>query len=198
METKGRGAPRGAGPIRAPAGPVKPVEIPALAIGATEASTEQPKPAEILAAPTGPAETALNLVETASGSVSEPIIDTLAKAAKNAAPDDRSYFARDALTALAHSQAALACGLEALSAEMAGLSLAGLDTVARTATKMLEVKTLSDAIEINAGFTCSNLDTLVGGSAKLSQLGIRLAAETSQSLLRQFGQGWNKAGRLGS
>jgi hypothetical protein len=63
---------------------------------------------------------------------------------------------------------------------------------------MLEVKTLSDAIEVNTGFTCNSLDTLVGGSAKLSELGVRLAAETSQPIVAQFGQGWIKASRFGS
>jgi len=39
---------------------------------------------------------------------------------------------------------------------------------------------------------------LVGGSAKLSELGVKLAAETSQPILTQFGKGWIKASRLGS
>jgi hypothetical protein len=95
-------------------------------------------------------------------------------------------------------QAALARGLEALSAEMAGLALSGMDTASRTATKMLGVKTLSDALEVNAGFTCSSFDTLVGGSAKLSELGVKLAAETAQPILTQFGKDWVKASRLGS
>jgi hypothetical protein len=62
---------------------------------------------------------------------------------------------------------------------------------------LLAVKTLSDAIEVNAGFTCSSFDTLVGGSAKLSELGMKLAAETSQPLFGQLTRGWSKAGRLG-
>ena len=40
------------------------------------------------------------------------------------------------------------------------------------------------------GFTCSSLDALVGGSAKLSELGVKLAAETSQPLFGQLGKGW--------
>jgi len=71
-----------------------------------------------------------------------------------------------------------------------------MSNLAHTATKMLAVKTLSDAIEVNAGFTCSSFDALVDGSAKLSELGVKLAAETSQPLLSQLCRGWNKAGRL--
>jgi hypothetical protein len=58
---------------------------------------------------------------------------------------------------------------------------------------MLAVKTLSDAIEVNAGFTRSGFDALVGGSARLSELGARLAAEASQPILTQLGKGWIKA-----
>jgi len=71
---------------------------------------------------------------------------------------------------------------------MARMALSGIDTAARTATQMLSVKTLSDAIAVNAGFTCSSFDTLVGGSAKLSELGVRVAAEAAQPFLSQLGQ----------
>jgi hypothetical protein len=116
---------------------------------------------------------------------------------KSPNPDFPGHFEGDAGAALAQSQAALARGLEALSAEMAGLALSGMDVLARTATKLLAVKTFSDAIEVNAGFTCSSLETLVGGSAKLSELGVKLAAETSQPLFGQLARGWSKAARPG-
>jgi hypothetical protein len=80
---------------------------------------------------------------------------------------------------------------------MAGLALSGINVLARTATKLLAVKTLSDAIEVNAGFTCSSLEALVGGSAKLSELGVKLATETSQPLFGQLARGWSKAARPG-
>ena len=59
----------------------------------------------------------------------------------------------------------MARGLEALGAEVAGLTLSRIDAAARTATGMLAVKTLSDAIELNAGFARGSIDALVGGSA---------------------------------
>jgi hypothetical protein len=197
MESKGRRAPRATGPIHAPAARA-PVEFPAAAIGPTKGSGEAPKGAEIIAEAMKPAETALDVVETAVSSVSEVSIDAIDETAKRPAPNDRVELGRDVAAAFAQSQAALARGLEALSAEMAGLALSGIDTAARTATKMLAVKTLADAMEVNAGFTYGNLDALIGGSATLSQLGVKLAAETSQPLLNQFGKGWIKRGRPGS
>src|SRR6266446_3960465 len=157
METKGRRALRAAGPIETPTAAERPSEV----------STELPQPAEILAEVDKPAETPVNLMAAAVTAAVQSSAATLAEQTKSPSADDLVHFGRDAFAALAESQAALARGLEALSVEMAGLALSGIDTAARTATKMLGVKTLSDAIEVNAGFTCGNLDTLVGSSAKL-------------------------------
>ena len=197
METKGRRAPRAARPIEAPAEPVNPIEVPALAEQSAEAPTEPLEPTDILDEAAKPTETAIDFVAPAVTPAPQPGVAALTKVAKSTSPD-LAHFGRDTFAALAQSQAALAQGLEALSVEMAGLALSGIDTAARTATKMLGIKTLSDAIEVNAGFTCSSLDALVGGSVKLSELGARLAAETSQPILTQFGKDWIKASRLGS
>jgi hypothetical protein len=112
------------------------------------------------------------------------------------APDEIDRFGREALAALAESQAAMARGLEAMSDEMAGLTRSGIDIAARSATEMLGVKTLSDAFKVNALYARDSLDSLLDGSAKLSGLGIKLVAESSRPILTQLGQGWIKAVRL--
>ena len=142
-------------------------------------------------------ETALDLAATAASSAAQPSVGALSDVQERAVPGDSARVDRDVLTALAQSQAALARGIEALNAEIAGLALSGIETAARTATKMLGVKTLSDAIEVNAGFTCGSFDTLIGGSAKLSELGMKLAREASQPILSQLGKNW-MAPRRGS
>jgi len=111
-------------------------------------------------------------------------------------PEEIGQFGREAMAALAESQAAMARGLEAMSDEMAGLTRAGIDIAARTATEMLEVKTFSDAFKVNALFARKSFDSLLDGSAKLSVLGVKLAAESSRPILTQLGQGWIKAVRL--
>jgi hypothetical protein len=195
METKGRRSVRASGPTEAPAAPFKPVAAPPPANGASEVET--PKPAELLVEAGKSTETAVELAAAAAAVTPTLSIGALPPAPKNANPDAPRHVEGDATAALAQSQAALARGLEALSAEMAGLALSGIDVLARTATKLLAVKTLSDAIEVNAGFTCSSLETLVGGSAKLSELGVKLAAETSQPFLGQLARGWSTAARHG-
>lgn len=195
MESKGRRSVRASGATEAPAPPFNPVEAPPPVNGASEA--EPPKPAELLAEADTSTETAVDLAAAAATAAPTPSIGALPPAPKSANPDFPGHFQGDAAAALAQSQAALARGLEALSAEMAGMALSGMNVLAHTATKMLAVKTLSDAIEVNAGFTCSSLETLVGGSAKLSELGVKLAAETSQPLFGQLARGWSKAARHG-
>jgi hypothetical protein len=186
---------RASGPTEAPAAPFKPVEAPAPVNGPSEA--EPPNPAEQLVEAAKSTETAVDLVIAAATAAPTPSVGPLPTAPKTANTDFLGHFEGDAAAALAQSQAALARGLEALSAEMAGLALSGMDVLARTATKLLAVKTLSDAIEVNAGFTCSSLETLVGGSAKLSKLGVKLAAETSRPLFGQLARGWSKVARVG-
>lgn len=101
-------------------------------------------------------------------------------------------FGRQNFAAFVDSQTALARGLETLSAEISGLVLSGIDAAAQTATGMLAVKTLSDAFELNAGFTRRSFDALIVGSAKLSELGVKVATEASQPILKQLGKGWTK------
>src|SRR5262245_24697195 len=176
MESKGRRAPRAAGPNAAPAEPAEPFISHAVAAGPSEPSREPPEPAQLLAEAAKPAERTLDVLTSASAAPPAPV-------AKGTTANDPSHFSRDALAALAQSQAALSRWLEALSAEMADLAFSGIDSATRTAARMLSVKTLSDAVAVNAGFTCNSLDRLVGGSAKLSELGLRLATETSQPIL---------------
>lgn len=201
METRSRRIPRAAGPTDAPAEPIEPVEISAAAGRPTEPATQSPephKPDGLLAEAATPAETALELVTAAAASAARPSVESFAQEAQGTFTKETALFGRDAFAALAQSQTALTRGLGALSAEIAGLALSAIDTAARTATKMLGVKTLSDAIEVNAGFTCSSLDALIGGSAKLSELGVKLAAETSGPLLNQLGKSWSTGSRRNS
>ena len=133
-----------------------------------------------------------------STTMAQPGLEAPTDTAKTTSSGDPADFGRAAFAALVQSQTAVARGLGALSAEVAGLALSRIDAVARTATDMLAVKTLSDAIELNAGFTRGSIDALVGGSAKLSELGARLVAEASQPILTQLGRGWSKAARRAS
>ncbi len=185
MESKGRRAVRAAAPGAIPAETVN------LAATSPDAGKPVEGPAQEFV-PEPPVEVAAPVVTVAA----PPRVDTLAAAAKNASGEEVADFGREVFAALVKSQTALARGLEAMSVEVTGLAISGIDAATRTATDMLGVKTLSDAIEVNAGFTRSSFDALVGGSAKLSELGMKLATEASQPILTQLGKSWVKAARL--
>jgi phasin protein len=195
METRGRRSLRASGPNEAPVAPVKPPEPPVIESGPSEA--EPLKPIELIAEAAKPMETAVDLVAAAAEAAPKPDVGPLPPVQETAAHDNRGDLGTGAASSLAQSQAALARGIEALSAEMAGLALSGMNIAARTATKLLAVKTLADAIEVNAGFACGSFDALVDGSAKLSELGMKLATDVSQPLFRQLGKGWSKAAQPG-
>jgi len=192
METKGRRSLRASGPTAPPARAVKPVGTPRAEQGLKEAQSSTP-------AGSDPAiEPAVNLVAAVEAVTPAPNTAQRPPAPRGANYDQMGSPENDnGAAALAQSRAALARGLEALSAEIAGLALSGMNELAGAATRLLSVKTLSDAIEVNAGFTRNSFDALVTGSAKLSELGVKLATETSQPLLNQLGRGWGKAVRPG-
>ena len=143
-----------------------------------------------------PAEPPVQVAAPVVAASAPPEVDTVAAAATNASGEEGADYGREVFAALVQSQTAVARGLEALSVEMTGLAISGIDAATRTATDMLGVKTLSDAIEINAEFTRSSFDALLGSAAKLSELGMRLATEASQPILTQLGKSWIKAARL--
>jgi len=185
MESKARRASRAARPSTSRVEAVPPAE----------ARPESAKPMESADEELISVEPTAEGVMATSKTIAPPGLEMPADTAKTASSGDPSDFGREAFAALVQSQTAVARGLEALSAELAGLALSRIDAAARTATDMLAVKTLSDAIELNAGFTRNSIDALVGGSAKLSELGARLVAEASQPILTQLGRGWSKAAR---
>lgn len=132
--------------------------------------------------------------ETAEVAIPEPVAAATAPVRMLPPPRPARPAGGDAFSAVMESQAAVLRGLQALSAEMAGLAGSGIEAAARTASGMLAARTLADAVEINTGFARHSFDALVAGSAKLSEIGLRVATEASRPLLSQFGEG-RKAAR---
>jgi hypothetical protein len=153
--------------------------------GAEAAPGLTEKPAEIETFAVAPVASAPFEPEPAAASVPEA-----------AASEGANPVRREAVEALVESQAAAARGWEAISDEIAGLARTGIDIAAHAATEMLGVRTVSDAYKVNASFARKSFDNLLDGSAKLSRLGVKLAAESSRPILTQFGEGWIRAVRL--
>jgi hypothetical protein len=146
--------------------------------------------APVVAIPSEPADP----VENAAAPAESPVPAVREAKRTKQAPLDLGHAA---LAAWGESHTAAARGLDALNVEMAGLARAGIENAARTANRLLAVKTLSDAIEVAAGFARSTFETTLGGSAKLSELGVKMAAEVSTPFLEHFAKDWTKAGLSG-
>jgi len=185
MESKGRRT------VRA-----MPVADPAEAMNAAATSPVADTPVEAPAEEAMPVADPAEVVAPVASAAPPSSVTAPVALAKSASGEELAELGREVFAALVQSQTAVARGLEALSAEVTGLAISGIDAATRTATDMLGVKTLSDPIEVNAGFTRSSFDALVGGSAKLSELGMKLATEASQPILTQLGKSWIKAARF--
>ena len=182
METRAKRVLRGVGPGEVPTSEAMPAEAPGPVVPA-EGSSELP--AEPAAEPAPAAADAVVL----PGSPTAPAL--------GARRDDPGDFGGDALAALEELRIALASGLEALSEEAAGLARRGIDTAARAAIQMLAVRTLSDAVAVNAGFAQTSFETWIGTAAKCSELGAKLAADSARPFLARLGSGWIASYRTG-
>ena len=105
------------------------------------------------------------------------------------AADDVFAYGQQAWAALAEAQAAAARGFEALVGEINTLTRSEFAAAADSATAMLGVKTLSEAVEVNLGYARRSFDALIGSSAKLSEISVKAAADTSRPILTRLGNG---------
>ena len=107
-----------------------------------------------------------------------------------------NYFPRQLLTAddmfaaIAQSRAVLAQGLDAIGNEVANFARHSLDASAQAAIQMLEAKTWADAFAVNSGLARTSLDYWLGSTAKVSEIGIRLAIDWSKPLVGELGKVW--------
>jgi hypothetical protein len=107
-----------------------------------------------------------------------------------AAADDMFAYGQQAWAALAEAQAAAARGFEALVGEINTLTRSEMVAATNSAAAMLGVKTLAEAVEVNLGYARRSFDALIGSSAKLSEIGVKAAADASRPILTRFGSGW--------
>ena len=131
------------------------------------------------------------LAPTPTETSPKPAPPSVAAAPRHAAPaDDVFAYGQQAWAALAEAQAAAARGFEALVGEINTLTRSEMAAATNSATAMLGVKTLAEAVEVNLGYARRSFDALIGSSAKLSEIGVKAAAEASRPILTRFGSGW--------
>lgn len=148
-----------------------------------------------LAPPVAP-ETATAAVALDTATVAEPIAESPPAAAEPSPAPAASVEDpwADAWAAFAESQSALTRGFETIATEVTGLTRSGIAAASEAATALLGAKTFAEAIEINAGLARRSFDAMIGGTAKLSEIGVKAATDASRPILNRLGEGWKNLG----
>jgi hypothetical protein len=92
---------------------------------------------------------------------------------------------------LVEAQTALARGFESAAVEMTGLTRSGFAAAADAAIALLGARTFAETLEINAGLAQRSVDTLIEGSAKLSEISVKAVAEAARPILSRAGGAWS-------
>jgi hypothetical protein len=106
----------------------------------------------------------------------------LRQRARSAADDMLASYC-GTMAAIGESQRAVASGVKALALEMGGMAHANLTAAGDSATAMISARSFADAVEIQLGFARRSLDSLLAGSARLSDIGARLASDASRPIV---------------
>jgi len=86
-------------------------------------------------------------------------------------------LSRENLAAVIKANVALSEGLEAIGKELMGYARTSLEAASQTASALLGAKTFEEVVQIQSDLAKSNLEALLQGSAKLSELGVSVANE---------------------
>jgi hypothetical protein len=90
------------------------------------------------------------------------------------------------LASMSESQTAVASDVAAMALEMNGLARANLTAAGESVAAFFGARSLVDAVEIQLGFARRSLDAMVDGSAKLGEIGVRLANDAAKPILAPF------------
>jgi hypothetical protein len=141
----------------------------AAAPGADAAPPEPVAPESAPAAATADAATVLALAEPAA-----PFIEPGAAAI-------------DSWTVLAEAQAAVVRGFEQIAVEVTGMTRFGITSSVDAAMALSAAQSFAEAVEINAGLARRNADAMIEGSARVSEIGVKIVAEASRPILSRLG-----------
>jgi hypothetical protein len=128
------------------------------------------------------------MAKTKKPATAEPVAKPVAKLAASEANGEAAaaLFAgyeqwtdlgRENFTAVLRANAALSEGLEAIGKEVIHYARRAFEQAAETATALLGAKTFEDVVQLNTQFAKANIEGLIERSAKLSEMGVKVASE---------------------
>lgn len=100
-----------------------------------------------------------------------------AAAALFAGYEQMAELGRANFAAMLRANAALSQGLEEIGKEVILYARRSFEQAAETATALLGAKTFEDVFQLNSEFAKANLERLIERSAKLSEMGVKVASE---------------------
>jgi phasin family protein len=112
--------------------------------------------------------------------VAEPVVmeaDGEAAAVLFAGYEQWTDVGRENFTAVLRANAALSEGLEAMGKEVIQYARRSFEQAAETATALLGAKTFEDVVQLNTQFAKANIEGLIERSARLSEMGVKVASE---------------------
>jgi phasin family protein len=84
---------------------------------------------------------------------------------------------RDNFAAVVQCNAVLTQGFEAISKEVLGYARTSFESAAATTAALLAAKTFEDVVQVNSEFAKASFERLVERTAKLSEMGVKVANE---------------------
>ena len=80
--------------------------------------------------------------------------------------------------------------MEGIAVEVTVLTRSGMAAAADAGLALLGVRTISEAVEINASLARRGVDAMIEGSARLSEIGVKAVSEASRPILSRLGESW--------
>jgi phasin family protein len=97
--------------------------------------------------------------------------------------DEMIAFYRGAVEAVGESQRAFASGVNALALELAGMARTGITETGDSAAALAGARNFTEAMAIQFGFAQRGIAAMLAGSARLSEIGVRLATEATRPIV---------------
>jgi phasin family protein len=97
-----------------------------------------------------------------------------------------AQLGRENFTAAVRANAALSQGLEAIGKEVILCARRSFEQAAETATALLAARTVEDVFQLNTAFAKAQFERMIERSAKLSEMGVKVANETLAPLGGRF------------
>jgi len=108
---------------------------------------------------------------------------------------DLAALGRENLAAVARANAALVKGFEELGQEVAGYAQHNLVSAVDTARALVGVRTIADLVALNRKVAQATLEGALANSARLSEIGIRVATEALGPLNDRVAQTFGRLAR---